>query len=753
MKDQVVALRARGVVASALHSTAPDAIKAAILEDLSSGAPATRLLYVTPERLASGGLDRPLRALAGAGLLALFAVDEAHCISSWGTQFRPDYRQLGTLRTRFPGVPIVALTATATPDVLDDIVAQLGIRDRAHAVFRRSFNRPNLAYRVLYKDLLPDPMGHMVAAIRTAVGAGGAVLAASTSSSSCNSSNGGSAAATTSPAAGSAVVYTHSRKDVEAIAAALAKAGVHAVAYHAGLPDRQRNANQEAWTRGRVPVVVATVAFGMGVDKADVRLVAHWMPPKSVEGYYQEAGRAGRDGLSAQCLLYYSRSDREYLQYLAQQEEGRAGPGSGSQFAPLALAAVSTASGKGPSRPALLISMTLGSGGGGGGGGSVGSAAAASSPAAPASFLSGHGPPMRPQPPQPLAQRPRRTAVEEVAEVASYCEQPACRRAAILAHFGERAPPGGCGRGAQQQQQQLCDYCAAPDRVARDAGLIASGASRSALRRRAAADDSTISDDAEDAAQAALRAQDEALAAELGAFDHYDGGGGKRRRVGAAGVQRVMTTGDEEAQAYDDGDGDASDGYGSSGAGDGLARADASVLLRHPLHDGGGTFSELDTVAAASRAALPATAASAAARQQPARIVIRPRGATAGGSASAASVSTGPGQAAAPVGARRPTSLQLAAAAGAGARSAGGAARKPTLAAPAFAAAVQQQPASTVVPIAVDRAAMWDHYARLEAAERATSAAAQPASRVALARARLAGQSGRASGQGWDQGC
>jgi ATP-dependent DNA helicase RecQ len=267
MKDQVDQLHAAGVAATYLNSTLEPAEMAARQADLDAGK--YRLLYVAPERLLAG--DFP-RKLAGWNVGAI-AVDEAHCISEWGHDFRPEYRQLATLRERFPGVPFIALTATATPRVREDIVGQLRLREPQ--IFISSFNRPNLSYRVIPKSK-PERQVWEVASARPQ---------------------------------DAGIVYCQSRKSTEALAATLRAAGLSAVAYHAGMEAAERSKNQDAFLRDEARVVCATVAFGMGINKPNVRWVINHDLPKNIEGYYQETGRAGRDGLPADCLLLYSRGD------------------------------------------------------------------------------------------------------------------------------------------------------------------------------------------------------------------------------------------------------------------------------------------------------------------------------------------------------------------------------------------------------------------------------------------------------------
>ena len=267
MKDQVDQLQAAGVAATFLNSTLDPAELRARESELTEGK--YQLLYVAPERLLAGDFPQKLTRWN----VRAIAVDEAHCISEWGHDFRPEYRQLATLRDRFPGTPFLALTATATPRVREDIVSQLRLVDPQ--VFISSFNRPNLSYRVIPKDRPTRQVWEFAAARPQDSG----------------------------------IVYCQSRKSTEALAAALRAEGISALAYHAGLDPSERSNNQDAFLRDEARVVCATVAFGMGINKPNVRWVIHADLPKNVEGYYQETGRAGRDGLPADCLLLYSRGD------------------------------------------------------------------------------------------------------------------------------------------------------------------------------------------------------------------------------------------------------------------------------------------------------------------------------------------------------------------------------------------------------------------------------------------------------------
>jgi ATP-dependent DNA helicase RecQ len=267
MKDQVDALEAIGYPAAALHGGLSPEARGRIRDRVAAGE--VRLLFTAPERLVNTGL---LDLLARVGVRR-FAIDEAHCISQWGHDFRPEYRQLSLLRERFPAASLHAFTATATPRVRDDIAAQLGLRDPA--VLVGIFDRPNLVYRVV-------PRTERIPQILEVLGR-----------------HRGEAS----------IVYCISRRETEQLAARLAAEGILARPYHAGLDPRERHATQEAFARETIDVVVATVAFGMGIDRSDVRLVLHTSLPKSLEAYQQETGRAGRDGLAAECVLLYSSAD------------------------------------------------------------------------------------------------------------------------------------------------------------------------------------------------------------------------------------------------------------------------------------------------------------------------------------------------------------------------------------------------------------------------------------------------------------
>ena len=281
MKDQVDGLQARGYPAAALHSGMDGAEQRRAERDLVAGD--LRLLFVAPERLLAAGFMSLLRRAR----VAAFAIDEAHCISHWGHDFRPEYRRLATLRDAFPDASLHAFTATATPRVRDDIAQQLCLREPTLLV--GCFDRPNLVYRILPQV---DLRRQIVQIVRRHEGE-------------------------------AVIIYCLSRKDTESTAEMLEANGIQAAHYHAGLDADQRRATQNAFAAERLNVVVATVAFGMGIDRSNVRCVLHATMPRSVEHYQQETGRAGRDGLEAECVLLYSGADVMRWQGLLERDTDR----------------------------------------------------------------------------------------------------------------------------------------------------------------------------------------------------------------------------------------------------------------------------------------------------------------------------------------------------------------------------------------------------------------------------------------------
>ncbi len=280
MKDQVEALQANGIRAAFLNSSLPGGDQQATENLFCQGE--LDLLYVSPEKL----LSPSFLSMLGRVRLNLFAIDEAHCISSWGHDFRPEYTRLITLRKKFPDIPLIALTATADKVTRRDIIRQLGLREPA--VFIDSFDRPNLYLEVRpgqqrkqqiirFLEKHPDQSG---------------------------------------------IIYCLSRKSTERIAESLTDKGFRAEAYHAGLSDRDRSAVQERFTMDETPIICATIAFGMGIDKSNVRWVIHYNLPKNLESYYQQIGRAGRDGVRADTMLFYSYGDVAVLKDIFGDNEG-----------------------------------------------------------------------------------------------------------------------------------------------------------------------------------------------------------------------------------------------------------------------------------------------------------------------------------------------------------------------------------------------------------------------------------------------
>src|SRR6188768_2152588 len=281
MKNQVDLVRSYSNIDSVAHFLNSTLTKKEIKEvhdDLLTGK--TKMLYVAPETLTK---QENLEFFSDLKI-SFFAVDEAHCISEWGHDFRPEYRRLREMMIQInPDIPMIALTATATPKVQSDIVENLNLRDPK--IFISSFNRPNLYYEIIPKINKDDTLKNMAKFIVQNKGKSG-------------------------------IIYTTNRKTTEELADMLTANGIKAVAYHAGMDSKIRSDRQDQFMNEDVQVIVATIAFGMGIDKPDIRFVIHYNIPKSIENYYQETGRAGRDGMEGRCLLYYSHKDVSKLEHL-----------------------------------------------------------------------------------------------------------------------------------------------------------------------------------------------------------------------------------------------------------------------------------------------------------------------------------------------------------------------------------------------------------------------------------------------------
>ncbi|TNE50765.1 MAG: DNA helicase RecQ [Bacteroidetes bacterium] len=280
MKDQVEGLRGNGAPAAFINSTLSAAETRSVEEDLLAGR--IKLLYVSPEKLVSQGFQPLLKRLR----ISLFAVDEAHCISAWGHDFRPEYTQLKFLKAQFPGVPMLALTATADKLTRKDIVEQLNLRDPA--IFIASFDRPNISLTVRRGQ---KRFEQITAFLKQHPGQSG-------------------------------IIYCLARRTCEDLSEKLNARGFNTAPYHANLPARERERVQDDFINDRVPIICATIAFGMGIDKSNVRFIIHYNLPRNLEGYYQEIGRAGRDGLPAEALLFFSYQD--VMTYRQMFEEGEA---------------------------------------------------------------------------------------------------------------------------------------------------------------------------------------------------------------------------------------------------------------------------------------------------------------------------------------------------------------------------------------------------------------------------------------------
>ena len=329
MRNQVQALEAAGVAAACLNGQTPSTERAAILNDLRCGHPRIRLLYVTPEYCQTEKFRKHLTTIYGQNELSRVAIDEAHCISEWGHEFRPSFLQLSYFRETFPRTPIICLTATATPKVRTDVINTLGLNPSKLKLFTTTTSRPNLHYEIQYTSDDNDiRFNHLVTLIKQ-------IYSRRTNDPTRRQELD---ATSQRPTAVSSIVYASFRAECNDLAARLRAVDIGAAPYHAGLSPEERSACQTKWLANEPghDVIVATTAFGMGIDKEDVRLVVHWNVPKTFEGYYQEAGRAGRDGKASLCFLYYSREDCARISNRILSDPGQGNRGSGGGGATLA---------------------------------------------------------------------------------------------------------------------------------------------------------------------------------------------------------------------------------------------------------------------------------------------------------------------------------------------------------------------------------------------------------------------------------
>ncbi|VIO90584.1 ATP-dependent DNA helicase, RecQ family protein [Brugia malayi] len=338
IQDQVLACKARGIKCDSLNSKigAEDRRRIIEISDLRAEKPETQILYITPESAATPNIQRMITSLFKRNLLNYFVVDEAHCVTHWGHDFRPDYLKLGNLRQLAPEICWIALTATANKNAQDDIVKQLRLSNVK--MFKASTFRNNLYYDVIIKDLIPSvPERHLALFMMKALGCTqkpkSTVKSAPELKSAANvldnlmfksAENGDSSKSKEKCGklifVGSGIVYCRTREECERMATRLTEEGIPTFAYHAGLGNKLRDDIQDKWMRNVVPVIAATISFGMGIDKADVRVVVHWTCSQNLAAYYQESGRAGRDGKRSYCRIYYNRDDKRFLNFLVNQD-------------------------------------------------------------------------------------------------------------------------------------------------------------------------------------------------------------------------------------------------------------------------------------------------------------------------------------------------------------------------------------------------------------------------------------------------
>ena len=306
-----MSLKNAGIPVESLDSNTPPALKKMITADLRCGHPRIKLLYVTPEHCRLDYFRKLLRLVNEQRELARIAIDEAHCISEWGHDFRPAFLGLSFFKEEFPNVPMICCTATATAQVRQDVIQTLNLDPARLQVFTMTSSRPNLHFEVRFQSHEDNPFLDFIQWIRAIhERRKAAARAAQLNSVKERVSN------------VSGIIYIHSRKDCEYLAEKLCEAGIGAKPYHAKLTRADKDDHLKGWVENRegYDVIVATTAFGMGIDKEDVRFVVHWVMPKSFEGFYQEAGRAGRDGKASACILYYSRKDRDWIRSIMAQD-------------------------------------------------------------------------------------------------------------------------------------------------------------------------------------------------------------------------------------------------------------------------------------------------------------------------------------------------------------------------------------------------------------------------------------------------
>lgn len=299
IKDQLDHLNKLKICAESLNSKMTNTDRERVLNDLKSIKPTTKFLYITPEQAATNTFRNLLDSMVKYKKLAFIAVDEAHCVSEWGHDFRPDYLKLGELRRKYLSIPWIALTATASKDVVKDIFKNLSLKDPDK--YRAPCFRKNLFYDVVYKNSIQDDYIHLKSFVDMCL----------------KRSSDKDVKLNQKPCG---IIYCRTRDAVEKVANGLTKQGVPTQAYHAGLKANERKEVQEDWMDGKYPVICATLSFGMGVDKATVRFVVHWDIPQSVAAYYQESGRAGRDGKQSYCRIYYCKSAVKSIDFLLNKD-------------------------------------------------------------------------------------------------------------------------------------------------------------------------------------------------------------------------------------------------------------------------------------------------------------------------------------------------------------------------------------------------------------------------------------------------